>query len=330
MARKVLGCIEPRFLSRFATVSRAEEQYQIYRDVLKTFDGKPVVLRTLDVGGDKPLPYFPIAEDNPFLGWRGIRITLDHPEIFTTQLRAMLRASIGLENLQVLLPMITGVEELDEAKAIILRVRQEIQEEQNHRIKMPLIGAMIEVPSAVYQIDDICKRVDFVSIGGNDLTQYLLAVDRNNENVANLYSALHPAVLKAIYEVAKGAQRNQTAISVCGELAGDPLGVLALMGMGIDSLSMSVWVACCARKMILSFSMDEARSLSSRRLPCQTSRRSRSCIRSNWIFVVWVVSCGPASDHVFNHPGNQGYNILIGGRVLRQNLWIKTASPPPE
>lgn len=238
-----------------------EEQFQIYRDVLKTFAGKPVVLRTLDVGGDKPLPYFPIDEDNPFLGWRGIRITLDHPEIFVTQLRAMLRASIGFENLQILLPMITGIAELDEAKAIILRVRQEIQEEQNHRIKMPLIGAMIEVPSAVYQIDDICQRVDFVSVGSNDLTQYLLAVDRNNENVASLYSGLHPAVLKAIHEVAKGAHRNQTAISVCGELAGDPLGVLALIGMGIDSLSMSVGSLLRAKKVILSFSMKEARDL---------------------------------------------------------------------
>jgi phosphotransferase system enzyme I (PtsP) len=230
-----------------------EEQYLIYRDVLDTFRGMPVVLRTLDVGGDKPLSYFPIHEANPFLGWRGIRITLDHPEIFVTQVRAMIRADVGVNNLEILLPMISGKIELVDSLVLINRVRDEIEEELGETIRRPKIGAMIEVPSAVYQIEDICSLVDFVSIGTNDLTQYLLAVDRNNENVAELYSSLHPAVLKAMCQIVEGAALSNTPVSVCGELAGDPLGVMALLGMGIDHLSMSVGSLLRAKKVIMSF-----------------------------------------------------------------------------
>ena len=238
-----------------------EEQYQIYRDVLETFKGMPVVLRTLDVGGDKPLSYFPIKEANPFLGWRGVRITLDHPEIFVTQVRAMIRANVDVNNLEILLPMISGKAELVECLTLIERVRAEIEEEIGRRIALPRIGAMIEVPSAVFQIEDICKLTDFVSIGTNDLTQYLLAVDRNNENVAELFSSMHPAVLKAMCQIVKGASVSGTPVSVCGELAGDPLGVMALLGMGIDSLSMSVGSLLRAKKVIVSFGFDELREL---------------------------------------------------------------------
>ena len=238
-----------------------EEQFKIYRDVLETFKGMPVVLRTLDVGGDKPLSYFPIHEANPFLGWRGVRITLDHPEIFVTQVRAMIRANVDVNNLEILLPMISGRTELVECLVLIKRVRDEIEEELGRQIPLPRIGAMIEVPSAVYQIEDICALTDFVSIGTNDLTQYLLAVDRNNENVADLYSSLHPAVLKAMRQIVQGAALSDTPVSVCGELAGDPLGVMALLGMGIDSLSMSVGSLLRAKKVIMSFSIDELREL---------------------------------------------------------------------
>jgi phosphotransferase system enzyme I (PtsP) len=238
-----------------------EEQYLIYRNVLETFKGMPVVLRTLDVGGDKPLSYFPIFEANPFLGWRGVRITLDHPEIFVTQVRAMIRANVGINNLEILLPMITGKGELEESLVLINRVCAEIEEEVGEKISLPKIGAMIEVPSAVYQIEDICALVDFVSIGTNDLTQYLLAVDRNNENVADLYSSLHPAVLKALCQIVRGAAVSDTPVSVCGELAGDPVGVMALLGMGIDSLSMSVGSLLRAKKVIMSFSYAELAEL---------------------------------------------------------------------
>ena len=238
-----------------------EEQFLIYRDVLKTFEGMPVVLRTLDVGGDKPLSYFPINEANPFLGWRGVRITLDHPEIFVTQVRAMIRANADVGNLEILLPMISGRAELEECLGLIRRVRDEIEEELGQQVAMPRVGAMIEVPSAVYQIEDICALTDFVSIGTNDLTQYLLAVDRNNENVADLFSSLHPAVLKAMRQIVDGAAVSGTPVSVCGELAGDPLGVMALLGLGIDSLSMSVGSLLRAKKVILSFSFAELREL---------------------------------------------------------------------
>ncbi|MCP3687864.1 MAG: phosphoenolpyruvate--protein phosphotransferase [Gammaproteobacteria bacterium] len=238
-----------------------EEQYLIYRNVLKTFSGMPVVLRTLDVGGDKPLSYFPIKEANPFLGWRGVRITLDHPEIFVTQVRAMIRASLGYNNLQILLPMISGLNELEDSLSLIHRVRDEIEEELGETVAVPQIGAMIEVPSAVYQIENICHLVDFVSIGTNDLTQYLLAVDRNNENVAELFSSLHPAVLKAMHQIIQGADRTNTPVSVCGELAGDPLGVMALLGMKIESLSMSVGSLLKAKKVIMTFSRAELETM---------------------------------------------------------------------
>ena len=234
-----------------------EEQYHIYRNVLQTFKGKPVVLRTLDVGGDKPLSYFPIKEANPFLGWRGVRITLDHPEIFITQVRAMMRANIDNDNLQILLPMISGQGELDDSLILIHRVKDELEEEIGEHIDFPQVGAMIEVPSAVYQIEDICHLVDFVSIGTNDLTQYLLAVDRNNENVAELFSSLHPAVLKAMQQILEGARRMNTPVSVCGEMAGDPLGVMALLGMGIENLSMSAGSLLRAKKVIKSFALSE-------------------------------------------------------------------------
>ncbi len=215
-----------------------EEQMRIYRQVLHAFAPKPVVLRTLDIGGDKSLPYFPIKEDNPFLGWRGIRITLDHPEIFLVQVRAMLRASAGMDNLYILLPMISRVAELDDAITLIRRAHSELNEEGN-MLAMPKIGAMIEVPSAVYQAANLARRADFLSIGTNDLTQYLLAVDRNNARVAELYDTLHPAVLQAVYNTIRSSHQENKPVSVCGEMASDPIAAALLVGMNIDSLSMS-------------------------------------------------------------------------------------------
>jgi len=216
-----------------------EEQRVIYRQVLKSFAPDPVVLRTLDVGGDKALPYFPIDEENPFLGWRGIRITLDHPEIFLVQIRAMLRASVGLNNLNILLPMVSDVSELTDALGLIHQAYGELLEE-GEDVEMPRIGVMIEVPSAVYQAGSLARRVDYLSIGTNDLTQYLLAVDRNNARVAELYDSLHPAVIRAMMQVVESARVYDKPVSVCGEMAGDPAAAILLVGMGIESLSMSV------------------------------------------------------------------------------------------
>jgi len=216
-----------------------EEQRKIYREQLEMFAPLPVTMRTLDIGGDKALPYFPINEENPFLGWRGIRITLDHPEIFIAQLRAMMRASIDLNNLHILLPMITNTSELDSAMALIHRVYDELTQEEGYKLHMPQVGAMIEVPAAVYQVKDFAKRADFLSVGTNDLTQYLLAVDRNNPQVAELYHSFHPSLLHALRKIIADARDVNCPVTVCGELAGDPLGAALLIGMGYEGLSMS-------------------------------------------------------------------------------------------
>lgn len=215
-----------------------EEQRIIYRQLLASFAPRPVILRTLDVGGDKPLPYFPIKEDNPFLGWRGIRITLDHPDIFLSQTRAMLRASEELDNMRIMLPMISDVSEVDEAMRLLKKAHEEVLEE-GYEVAMPQVGVMIEVPSAVYQSRALAKRVDFLSVGSNDLTQYLLAVDRNNPRVANLYDSLHPAVLRALIQIVENGHQEGKHVSICGEMAGDPAAVILLLAMGFDSLSMN-------------------------------------------------------------------------------------------
>ncbi len=237
-----------------------EEQFRIYRQVLEAFAPSPVTVRTLDIGGDKALPYFPVEEENPFLGWRGIRIALDHPEIFLTQVRAILRANAGLDNLQLLLPMISSVNEIDEAIGLVRRAHEELVEE-GEQITYPKIGVMIEVPSAVYQVPAMAKRVDFFSIGSNDLTQYLLAVDRNNAQVSDLYNALHPAVLRAIHQVVVEAHEQQRPVSVCGEMAGDPAAALLLIGMGVDSLSMSSASLLRVKWAIRSFNTEKMQSL---------------------------------------------------------------------
>jgi phosphotransferase system enzyme I (PtsP) len=237
-----------------------EEQRRTYRQVLEAFAPAPVTVRTLDIGGDKMLPYFPVEEDNPFLGWRGIRIALDHPEIFLRQVRAILRADAGLNNLQLLLPMISGVKEIDSALGLIRRAFEELLDE-GEELEYPKIGVMIEVPSAVYQIPEMAKRVDFFSIGTNDLTQYLLAVDRNNAQVAGLFDALHPAVLRAIRQVVQSAHEMERPVSVCGEMAGDPAAALLLLGMGVDSLSMSSASLLRVKWAVRSFSMSQVKIL---------------------------------------------------------------------
>lgn len=214
------------------------EQVQQYREQLAAFHPLPVTMRTLDVGGDKPLSYFPIKEENPYLGWRGIRISLDHPEIFSVQLRAMIKASAGLDNLRILLPMISGIHELEDAQYHIHRAWRELCDE-GLQVKLPPVGIMIEVPSAVYQAHDLARMADFISVGSNDLTQYLLAVDRNNARVAALYDYLHPAVLAALQQIVSAAHDCNRPVSICGEMAGDPLAAVLLMAMGFDSLSMN-------------------------------------------------------------------------------------------
>ncbi|ALO44841.1 Phosphoenolpyruvate-protein phosphotransferase [Pseudohongiella spirulinae] len=237
-----------------------QEQAAIYREQLQAFAPKLVTMRTLDVGGDKALPYFPIEEANPFLGWRGIRVTLDHPEIFIAQARAMIRASEGLNNLQIMLPMVSNLQEVTGATQIIKRALRELQEE-GLDVCMPPIGVMIEVPAAVYLTRHLCQMVDFVSVGSNDLTQYLLAVDRNNSRVADLYSAFHPAVLHALKYIVEQAHAEGKPVSICGEMAGDPGAALLLMAMGFDVLSMNASTLLKVKAVIRSVTMSTAREL---------------------------------------------------------------------
>jgi phosphotransferase system enzyme I (PtsP) len=233
-----------------------------------------VTIRTLDVGGDKPLPYFPVKESNPFLGWRGIRITLDHPEIFLTQVRAMLRAAIGLENLQLLLPMVSTVSEVDDALLLIQRAHDELRDE-GYQVQMPPVGVMVEVPAAVYQAEALARRVAFLSVGTNDLTQYLLAVDRDNAHVAKLYDELHPAVLRALVQVVAGARLYGREVSICGEMAGDPMGVVLLLGMGVHSLSMGASSLLRVKWVIRSMSRMRARELFGVALQCEDATSVR-------------------------------------------------------
>lgn len=237
-----------------------EEQRAVYRDQLVAFAPKPVTMRTLDIGGDKSLAYFPIHEENPFLGWRGIRVTLDHPEIFLVQIRAMLKASEGLDNLRIMLPMVSNVPELEVAQMLIYRAYDELLQE-GYKVKLPPIGVMIEVPAAVYQAREFAARVDFLSVGSNDLTQYLLAVDRNNSRVADLYHSLHPAVLRALDQVARDAREENVSVGICGELAGDPAGALLLIAMGYEVLSMNATNLLKVKSVIRAVTYSQAKAL---------------------------------------------------------------------
>jgi phosphotransferase system enzyme I (PtsP) len=220
-----------------------QQQTELYQQVLSSFPKQPVTMRTLDVGGDKALPYFPIVEDNPFLGWRGIRITLDHPEIFLQQVRAMIRANYGHNNLEIMLPMISDISEVDESTRLInqayYELSSEIELKNGVKLSKPKIGMMIEVPSVIFQLQDFASKVDFFSVGSNDLTQYLLAVDRNNAQVSDLYDSYHPAVLRALNCIAEESSKYLVPLSLCGELASEPAGALLLMAMGYDKLSMN-------------------------------------------------------------------------------------------
>jgi phosphotransferase system enzyme I (PtsP) len=254
-----------------------QEQYEIYREQLEAFAPKVVTMRTLDIGGDKSLPYFPIEEANPFLGWRGIRVTLDHPEIFTAQIHAMLRASVGLDNLQIMLPMISNINEVTAAMQLIKKAYRELIQE-GVKVKFPPVGVMIELPAAVYQTRALAKMVDFISVGSNDLTQYLLAVDRNNPRVANLYSAFHPAVLNSLQQVVTQAHQEGKPASICGEMAGDPGAAVLLMAMGFDVLSMNASTLLKVKSVLRSLTMEVAQDLLEQVMTLDDAEMIRSAV----------------------------------------------------
>ena len=236
------------------------EQTGIYRQQLEAFKPKMVTMRTLDIGGDKPLPYFPIKEENPFLGWRGIRVSMDHHEIFIGQVRAMMKASVGLNNLQIMLPMISNMNEVDYSTRLIKRAHQELLEEGLQVVK-PNIGVMIEIPALMYQVKSLATRVDFISVGTNDLSQYLLAIDRNNPRVSALYSTMHPSVLRALKILADEVHESSLRVSVCGEMAGNPGAAVLLMAMGYDVLSMNATSLLKVKSVVRNVTFQQARDL---------------------------------------------------------------------
>jgi phosphotransferase system enzyme I (PtsP) len=214
------------------------EQLQLYREALEAMAPLPVTLRTLDAGGDKKLPYLPEDDSSPALGLRGIRFSLEHPEIFVTQLRAALKANLDLGNLRLLLPMITDLDELERALALIDQAVQQLTD-AGFAISRPPIGVMIEVPAAVYEAERLARRVDFLSVGSNDLAQYLLATDRNSPRDSTYLSPAHPALLKALQQVVESTHQAGKTVTICGEIASNPAKALLLLGMGFDALSVS-------------------------------------------------------------------------------------------
>jgi phosphocarrier protein FPr len=216
-----------------------EEQWTAYKVAAGKLGTRPLIIRTLDAGGDKPIPYLNIGvEANAFLGWRGLRYCLDHPEIFKPQLRAILRASAN-HNVKLMFPMVSTVDEVRDAKAIVRTVQEELRAAQLPFDEAMEIGIMIEVPSAVLQAAQLAQEVDFFSIGTNDLTQYLLAADRGNAQVARLVNALQPAVLLAIQQVVQAARNAGIGVSLCGELASHVAALPLLIGLGLTELSMN-------------------------------------------------------------------------------------------
>ena len=218
---------------------RASEQYTLYRAVLDAADDKPVTFRTLDIGGDKVLPYMRnIEEENPALGWRAIRLGLDRPALLRTQLRALLRAAGG-RSLKIMFPMIATVTEFDQAKELVER---ELTHLRRHGHKLPdavEVGSMVEVPSLLYQLDELLEHADFLSVGSNDLVQFLYAVDRGNPRVSTRFDPLSAPVLRALKDIAETARAHGKPATVCGELASQPIGALALTALGYRSLSLT-------------------------------------------------------------------------------------------
>jgi phosphotransferase system enzyme I (PtsP) len=234
---------------------RMNEQERFYKSVLEAANGRPVTFRTVDIGGDKVLPYLRSAkEDNPALGWRAIRLSIDRPGLLRMQLRALLKAAIG-HTLKIKLPMITTVTEIDQVR-VMLDHEIEAQARFGHALPNEiLLGSMIEVPQLLFQLDELMAKVDFVSVGSNDLFQFMAASDRTNAYLANRYTPLSRPFLRALREIVRAAERHNTPLQLCGELAGDRLSALALLGLGYRSISMPPASVGPIKEMIRSIDM---------------------------------------------------------------------------
>ncbi|UAL46099.1 phosphoenolpyruvate--protein phosphotransferase [Sutcliffiella horikoshii] len=237
-----------------------DEQYKAYKEVLESMEGKPVVVRTLDIGGDKELPYLNLPKEmNPFLGFRAIRLCLEEQDIFRTQLRALLRAS-SYGNLKIMFPMIATLDEFRQAKAILMEEKEELVKNGTTVNENIEIGIMVEIPSTAVMADIFAKEVDFFSIGTNDLIQYTMAADRMNEQVSYLYQPYNPAILRLVDNVIQAAHKNGKWAGMCGEMAGDPIAIPILLGLGLDEFSMSATSILPARSQLRGISKEEAAS----------------------------------------------------------------------
>ena len=252
------------------TLPTEEEQYQAYRQVAAALKPNPVVIRTLDLGGDKFISHLWMPQElNPFLGWRAIRFCLQERALFRAQLRAILRAAVE-GNIKMMYPMISGLDELNQANALLDECRRELRAERIPFGEALETGAMIEIPSAVLTADSLAKRVKFLSIGTNDLIQYSLAVDRLNEKIAHLYEPTHPAIVRLIKATVEAGRRNGIWVGVCGEMAGDPALVPLLLGLDIDELSAAFSVVPQVKFLIRRLKLSEARQLADFALNCES------------------------------------------------------------
>lgn len=258
-----------------------KEQFEAYKKVAEKLQNKRIVIRTLDIGGDKNLKYMKLPkEDNPFLGYRAIRIFLDNISLFKVQLRAILRAS-AYGNLAIMIPMISSIEELRESKKIIQEVKDELRTKQIPFNKNIEIGIMIEIPSAALMAEELAKECDFFSIGTNDLIQYTIAVERGNEKVSNLYTHFHPAVIRLIKSTIDGAHKNNILCGMCGEAAGDPMFIPLLIGLGLDEFSMNANKILQARKLIRELNFQDCKQIAQNVLKLNSSEEVKLNLLKN-------------------------------------------------
>ena len=248
-----------------------EEQFEVYKQVLETMKGKKVVVRTLDIGGDKKLSYFEFPEEmNPFLGYRAIRLCLDRTDIFKTQLRALCRASV-YGKLCIMFPMIATINEFRQAKALFEECKKELLDEGTPVSDDIQVGMMVEIPAAAVLADEFSKYADFFSIGTNDLIQYSMAADRMSQKVAYLYQPYNPAILRLVNMTIKGAHKNGKWVGMCGAMAGEPYAVPILLGLGLDEFSMSATQILKARKVVNGLSYEEMQKLADKCLGMDTA-----------------------------------------------------------
>jgi len=258
-----------------------EEQYQAYREVAERMAPRPVIIRTMDLGGDKVASYLGAdihaRETNPFLGWRGIRFSLEHRDAFRTQLKAIYRAARHGQ-LKIMLPMVTSVEELRASRALAAEVVSELAgKDPDPKVEF---GIMVETPSAVFMADVLAREVDFFSVGSNDLIQYMMAADRSNPKTASLYQPLHPAILRALRIVVDAAREEKIWVGVCGEMAADPLSVPILVGLGFDELSVSPYLVPEVKTVVRSISYAQAQAVAEAALRLDSAAAVRALVRS--------------------------------------------------